>query len=364
MTKIIQRHDLSVNWTSANPVLAAGEMGVETDTNKFKFGDGITAWTELAYATSGSGGGGDAYTKTETDELLSVKEDKLTAVSPIRIYEYTPDYTYTGYTIDGSNNLTKDDSSEHYVLMPYNKNYLYKGYFQRASGNDNWNIRFCLGKIKEDGSFQEILYPTCTDIYIKITDDASRAKIASNSATGGNYNMSSSTLTFMQCYIDGTNLKVNVSFPYAASTMSSNGNITVSEAAAARLAEITHIQYINTDSTYPNIPGGSLGYYDIGGFINTTVTNETIRKNIINDSYPDTYPNLFKYVAKGSSIHRIEANTATTSSLGVVQPDGTSITVSDTGVISGQDVKTFTGYSSTGTLVLKSINGVLQWVAE
>ena len=29
------RNDLAANWTSKNPVLAKGEMGIETDTNKF-----------------------------------------------------------------------------------------------------------------------------------------------------------------------------------------------------------------------------------------------------------------------------------------------------------------------------------------
>ena len=66
MTKIIQRHDTAANWTSVNPVLAAGEMGVETDTNKFKFGDGTTAWNSLAYA-AGEGGGGSGTTLTSTD---------------------------------------------------------------------------------------------------------------------------------------------------------------------------------------------------------------------------------------------------------------------------------------------------------
>jgi hypothetical protein len=36
-------------WTSANTVLFAGEIGYETDTNKFKIGDGTTAWTSLSY---------------------------------------------------------------------------------------------------------------------------------------------------------------------------------------------------------------------------------------------------------------------------------------------------------------------------
>lgn len=55
------RRDSAINWTTANPVLAQGELGYETDSNKFKIGDGSTAWASLSYfsgggdATSGSG---------------------------------------------------------------------------------------------------------------------------------------------------------------------------------------------------------------------------------------------------------------------------------------------------------------------
>lgn len=44
------RRDTTANWASANPVLAAGEMGINTTTNQFKIGDGTTAWNSLAYA--------------------------------------------------------------------------------------------------------------------------------------------------------------------------------------------------------------------------------------------------------------------------------------------------------------------------
>jgi len=37
------------SWTSNNPVLYAGEIGLETDTNKFKIGDGTTAYNSLPY---------------------------------------------------------------------------------------------------------------------------------------------------------------------------------------------------------------------------------------------------------------------------------------------------------------------------
>lgn len=49
-----QRYDTKSNWQSNNPVLFVGEMGIESDTRKFKFGDGTTAWNNLRYARTGS----------------------------------------------------------------------------------------------------------------------------------------------------------------------------------------------------------------------------------------------------------------------------------------------------------------------
>lgn len=50
MTNRIQyRRDNAAGWTAANPVLANGEPGYETDTKKRKIGDGTTAWTALGY---------------------------------------------------------------------------------------------------------------------------------------------------------------------------------------------------------------------------------------------------------------------------------------------------------------------------
>lgn len=46
------RHGTASAWTSANPVLALAEVGVETDTGQIKFGDGATAWNSLAYTST------------------------------------------------------------------------------------------------------------------------------------------------------------------------------------------------------------------------------------------------------------------------------------------------------------------------
>ena len=44
-----QRRGTAAEWTASNPVLQAGELGYETDTEQFKIGNGTTAWNDLYY---------------------------------------------------------------------------------------------------------------------------------------------------------------------------------------------------------------------------------------------------------------------------------------------------------------------------
>ena len=48
-TRIQLKHGLAASWTKSNPVLLAGEMGIETDTLKMKVGDGASNWSALGY---------------------------------------------------------------------------------------------------------------------------------------------------------------------------------------------------------------------------------------------------------------------------------------------------------------------------
>jgi len=43
------RRGTAAEWTAADPILALAEMGIETDTGKFKVGDGVSAWTARPY---------------------------------------------------------------------------------------------------------------------------------------------------------------------------------------------------------------------------------------------------------------------------------------------------------------------------
>jgi hypothetical protein len=64
--QIQYRRGTETEWSSANPVLAIGEPGYETDTGKFKVGNGITNWNSLAYSTGDPGPAGNVAIGTTT----------------------------------------------------------------------------------------------------------------------------------------------------------------------------------------------------------------------------------------------------------------------------------------------------------
>jgi hypothetical protein len=73
-TQIQTRRGSAATWTSTNPTLAAGEIGFESDTNKFKIGTGSTAWVSLPYASNVSPltTKGDLYTYSTDNDRLAV----------------------------------------------------------------------------------------------------------------------------------------------------------------------------------------------------------------------------------------------------------------------------------------------------
>lgn len=53
MAQIQLRRGTAAQWTTANPILALGEAGYETNTGLLKLGDGATAWNSLVYYPQG-----------------------------------------------------------------------------------------------------------------------------------------------------------------------------------------------------------------------------------------------------------------------------------------------------------------------
>ena len=48
-SKILIRRDTTANWSTNNPILAAGQIGFDITVGKHKIGDGSTHWNDLSY---------------------------------------------------------------------------------------------------------------------------------------------------------------------------------------------------------------------------------------------------------------------------------------------------------------------------
>jgi len=91
--RIQLRRDTAANWVSSNPVLRAGEFGIETDTLKFKIGNGSSTWTQIvnyanvtpsslgnslsSYILSSSLGQNNGPSKLNSDGKLEIPEDSI-----------------------------------------------------------------------------------------------------------------------------------------------------------------------------------------------------------------------------------------------------------------------------------------------
>lgn len=73
MTKIQLRRDTATNWTTNNPTPASGEPCFETDTGKFKIGDGTTTYNSLPYQGD-SGTAPINMATTDTDQTITGKK--------------------------------------------------------------------------------------------------------------------------------------------------------------------------------------------------------------------------------------------------------------------------------------------------
>lgn len=108
VTQIQLRHDTAANWTSANPVLASGEKGIETDTGKEKNGNGSTAWNSLAYMGIGATiddtkGNGDTTFVWSADKVF----DQLALKAPLASPTFTGHPTVEGVTSTGATGTGK-----------------------------------------------------------------------------------------------------------------------------------------------------------------------------------------------------------------------------------------------------------------
>lgn len=101
-----QKYDTSENWAESEVILLAGEMAVESDTGKFKFGDGEHKFSELSYAgidqSQLNAIEDDFYLVNSVEEMnaLTATKGDITVVKELIADD---SYSMTAYMYDGEN---------------------------------------------------------------------------------------------------------------------------------------------------------------------------------------------------------------------------------------------------------------------
>jgi hypothetical protein len=113
-TKIQTRSDTAANWTSTNPTLATGEIGFESDTGKFKIGDGSTVWTGLAYTASGD----VTLTGTQTLTNKTLTAPVINAAKINLAFNAQTGTTYTLVAADSGKLVTSSNASSVVITIP------------------------------------------------------------------------------------------------------------------------------------------------------------------------------------------------------------------------------------------------------
>ena len=127
-TRMQQRRGTASQWVSSNdgdgPTLNAGEIGFETDTNKFKIGDGVSAWVNLAYFNDATGSGGasleDYIPLTQKGVANGVAEldanGKLASLQIPNLDEITQDILDTSLVAGTGLDKTYNDTAGTYTM--------------------------------------------------------------------------------------------------------------------------------------------------------------------------------------------------------------------------------------------------------
>lgn len=134
------RRGTSGEWLAADPILAVAEVGIETDTNQFKVGNGVDQWSVLTYGgiagptgptgptgvvtASGTGLSYDSGTQTITLDPSSLAADSAftTAFAPLLLTETTERTANYTLALTDQGKVVPMNGTDLEVTVPTNAN--------------------------------------------------------------------------------------------------------------------------------------------------------------------------------------------------------------------------------------------------
>jgi hypothetical protein len=178
-TRMQQRRGTASQWISSNdgdgPILNAGEIGWESDTNKFKIGDGVSYWADLDYFADSNSTINPAFGSSITFEGATSNDYETT----LQVTDPTADRTITLPNVTGTV-ITTGNLSDITNIGVFTSTITMEG----SSADDN-ELTLSAGNPTAD---RTLTFPDATDTLVgKATTDTLTNKsisLTTNTVTG------------------------------------------------------------------------------------------------------------------------------------------------------------------------------------
>ena len=233
-TRMQQRRGTAAQWISTNagagPVLNAGEIGWESDTNRFKIGDGVNNWANLDYFADSNSTINPAFGSSITFEGVTANDYETT----LQVTDPTADRTITLPNVTGTV-ITTGNLSDITDIGVFSSTITMEG----STAND-FELTLSAGDPTAD---RTLTFPDATDTLVgRATTDTLTNKsvsLASNTVTGttAEFNTALSDSNFVTTGDTGT----------VTSTMIADGTIVDGDINAAAAIAQSKIANLTTD---------------------------------------------------------------------------------------------------------------------
>jgi hypothetical protein len=266
------RRDTAANWTSSNPVLRAGEFGVETDTLKFKIGNGTSTWTQITtyanvtptglsnslgdYILSADQGNAGGPAELDSNGDLIVPENSIILWNDAE-HDYTTTLTATEPTADRTITFKNADGTVAFTTdIPATTDSL-------SEGTTN---KYFSAELAQDATADALAAGTHTNITVTYNDAANSISLAA--APG--YVDEQAVDAVAAALAAGTHTNITVGYNDEGNAISLTGAVTYTDE--------------NAQDAVGNAVGTGLSYNDTTGAISVDTTAIQARVADVSDT--------------------------------------------------------------------------------